>query len=116
MIFDQDSYTTSWEEFRLCFCRFVRSDRRLQLCQQLGQLIEDGRASGIVTRVLVGGSIIRSVAEPNDFDCIVVLQAETTYDSLRPNQLQIADARLARERYKAIFLWRGKESSVGDVY
>ena len=72
-------YTTSWEEFRLRFCRFVRSDRRLQLCQHLGQLIEDGRASGIVSRVLVGGSIVRAVAEPNDFDCIVVFQAETRY-------------------------------------
>lgn len=100
-------HTTSSEEFRLRFCRFVRSDRRLQLCQQLGQLIEDGRASGIVSRVLVGGSMVRAVTDPNDFDCIVVLQAETRYDMLRPDQLQIADARLARERYKGdIFVAR----------
>ena len=93
-------YITSWEEFRLRFCRFVRSDRRLQLCQQLEQLIEDGRTSGIVSRVLVGGSMVRAVVEPNDFDCIVVLHAVTQYETLRPDQLQIADARLARERYK----------------
>lgn len=88
-------HSATWDEFRARFCRFVQSDRRLQLCRQLEQLVADARASGIVTRILVGGSMVRATAEPNDFDCIVVLAAATQYEALRPDQLQIADARLA---------------------
>jgi hypothetical protein len=96
-----------WDEFRTRFCLFVQSDRRLQLYRQLEQLVDDARASGIVTRILVGGSMIRATAEPNDFDCIVVLRAETQYETLRPDQLQIADARIARSRYMGdIFIAR----------
>ena len=92
-------HPATWVEFRARFCRFVQSDRRLTLCQQLEQLVDDARASGIVTKILVGGSMVRATAEPNDFDCIVVLHAETQYEALRPDQLQIADARIARSRY-----------------
>src|SRR4051794_4135896 len=89
-------HTTTWDEFRVRFCRFVQSDRRLQLCRHLEQLVDDARASGIVTKVLIGGSMVRATAEPNDFDCIVVLHSATQYETLRPDQLQIADARIAR--------------------
>jgi len=57
-----------------------------------------------VTRILVGGSMVRVTAGPNDFDCIIILRAETLYETLRPDQLQIADARIARDRY------------VGDIF
>jgi len=97
-------HAATWTEFRARFCRFVQSDRRLQLCQRLGQLVDDARASGIVTRILVGGSMVRATAEPNDFDCIIALRAETQYETLRPDQLQIADARIVRDRY------------VGDIF
>jgi hypothetical protein len=66
----------------------------------LEQLIEDARESGIVTRVLVGGSMVKATAEPNDFDCIVVLRSDMQYETLRPDQLQLADARLTRLRYQ----------------
>ena len=46
--------------------------------------------------------MVRATAEPNDFDCIVVLHAEVHYDSLRPDQLTVADARLARVGMLAI--------------
>jgi hypothetical protein len=97
-------HPATWEEFRARFCRFLRSDRRLQLCQRLGQLVNDARASGIVMRVLVGGSMVRAVAEPNDFDCIIVLRADTQYGALRPDQFKVADARMARDCY------------VGDIF
>jgi hypothetical protein len=100
-------HTATWVEFRARFCRFVQSDHRLTLCQQLEQLVNDARASGIVTRILVGGSMVRATAEPNDFDCIVVLQTTTQYEALRPDQLQIADAGIARVRYQGdIFVAR----------
>lgn len=100
-------HATTWEEFRARFCRFVQSDRRLTLCQHLEQLVDNARASGIVTRILVGGSMVRATAEPNDFDCIIVLHATTRYEALRPDQLHIADTRLARVRYQGdIFVAR----------
>jgi hypothetical protein len=103
-------HAATWEEFRDRFCRFLRSDRRPRLCQQLERLVEDARASGIVTKVFVGGSMVRATVEPNDFDCIVVLRSETQYDFLRPDQLIVADASLARSRYAGdIFIAREEQ-------
>ena len=100
-------HTATWDEVRVRFCRFLQSDRRLLLCQRLEQLVEDARTCGIVTRILIGGSMVRATAEPNDFDCIVVLHPTTQYELLRPDQLQLADARLARGRYQGdIFVAR----------
>jgi hypothetical protein len=106
-------HPVTWDEFRARFCRFVQSDRRLQLCRQLEQLVVDARASEIVKKILVGGSMVRATAEPNDFDCIIVLHAETRYETLRPDQLQIADARIARSRYMGdIFIAREGQNTL----
>lgn len=106
-------HTATWVEFRTRFCRFVQSDRRPILCQQLERLVDDARASGIVTKILVGGSMVQITEEPNDFDCIVVLHPTTQYETLRPDQLQIADARLARSRYLGdIFVAREGQSTL----
>ena len=100
-------HTATWSEFRDRFCRFVQSDRRLQHCRHLSQLLEDARTSTLVTRILVGGSMVSTKAEPNDFDCIVVLKDSVDYDSLRPDHLWIADGQRARQRYKGdIFIVR----------
>ena len=73
----------------------------------------EAKASGIVAKILLGGSMVRATAEPNDFDCIVVLRADTSYETLRPDQLQIADARSARNRYMAdIFIAREGQSTL----
>jgi uncharacterized protein DUF6932 len=106
-------HTATWVEFRARFCRFIQSDRRLQLCQRLEQLVNDARASGIVTSILVGGSMVKAIAEPNDFDCIIVLQADTRYETLRPDQLCVADAQAARNRYGGdIFIAREGQSTL----
>jgi len=106
-------HNATWDEFQAHFCRFVQSDRRLMLCQQLEQLVNDACAGGIVTKILVGGSMVRATAEPNDFDCIIVLHADTQYETLRPDQLQVADARIARSRYLGeIFIAREGQSTL----
>jgi hypothetical protein len=75
--------------------------------------VEDTRASGIVSRILVGGSMVRATGEPNDFDCIIVLDATIRYETLRPDQLQIADARIARNRYQGdTFIAREGQSTL----
>jgi hypothetical protein len=77
------------------------------------QLLNDARASSIVTRILVGGSMVRATAQPNDFDCIIVLHADTQYETLRSDQLQVADARTARTRHLGdIFIAREGQSTL----
>jgi len=57
--------------------------------------------------------MVRATAEPNDFDCIVVLRAEAWYETLRPDQLQVADARIARSRYTGdIFIAREGQNTL----
>jgi len=95
----QGMHQAAWTPFRERFCIFARSDRRLRLCQQIEQLLEEAQASHIVERMLFGGSFVTSKSEPNDFDCIIVLQAETRYEELLPFQRWVADSREASRRY-----------------
>ena len=43
-------------------------------------MLEEAQASHIVERLIFGGSFVTSKSEPNDFDCIIVLKAETHYE------------------------------------
>lgn len=95
----QGMHQAEWAAFRERFCIFARSDRRLRLCRQIEQLLEEAQASHIVERMLFGGSFITSTSEPNDFDCIIVLKAEIHYENLLPFQRWVADTREASRRY-----------------
>lgn len=112
-LFDPDGdlppgdHTATWQEFHERFCVFTHSDRRLQLCHRIEQLIEEARVSGIVDRVIFGGSFVTERPEPNDFDCIIVLQAGAPYETLRPFQRWVADTREASRCYRGdIFVAR----------
>ncbi len=93
-------HQATWVEFRERFCIFARSDRRLKLCQQIEKMVEEARASRIVERIIFGGSFVTGQAEPNDFNCIVVLRAGTRYENLKPFQRWVADTREASRRYE----------------
>jgi hypothetical protein len=82
----QGMHQTTWTAFRERFCIFARSDRRLRLCRQIEQMLEEAQASRIVERLIFGGSFVTNKSEPNDFDCIIVLKAETHYEDLSPFQ------------------------------
>ncbi len=103
-------HSATWDEFRTHFCRFTQSDRRLMLCQHLEQLVEDARVSNIVTRILIGGSMVRATAEPNDFDCIVALHAETQYEALRPTNSRSRMQELHEVDTLETSSWLGKDS------
>ena len=66
----QGMHQTTWTAFRERFCIFARSDRRLRLCRQIEQMLEEAQASRIVERLIFGESFVTSKSEPNDFDCI----------------------------------------------
>jgi hypothetical protein len=58
----------------------------------------------------------RAQPEPNDFDCIVVLQAGTRYETLQPFQRWVADTREASRRYRGdIFVARTDQPTL-DIY
>jgi len=80
-------------------CVFASSDRRLRICKHIESLVQDARESHIVERIIFGGSFVTDKAEPNDFDCIVVLKPEVQYEDLLPAQLWVADTRQASRRY-----------------
>ena len=120
--FDLDGYlppgdhTATWQEFQERFCVFTLSDQRLQLCRRIEQLIGEARASGIVDRVIFGGSFVTGRPEPNDFDCIVALQAGVRYETLQPLQRWTAHTREASRRYRGeIFVARIDQPTL-EVY
>src|SRR5262245_15503970 len=95
----QGMHQTAWVAFRERFCISAHSDRRLRLCRQIEQMIEEAQASHIVERILFGWSFVTSKSEPSDFDCIIVLKAETHYEELLPFQRWVVDTREASRRY-----------------
>ena len=44
----QGMHQTTWAAFRKRVCIFARSDRRLRLCRQIEQMLEEAQASHIV--------------------------------------------------------------------
>jgi hypothetical protein len=107
------THTTTWEVFRDRFCVFAHSDRCLQLCRRIEQLIAEARAARIVERLVFGGSFVTARPEPNDFDCVVVLHAGTHYGALQPFQRWVADTREASRRYRGdIFVARADQATL----
>lgn len=100
-------HQATWAEFRERFWLFGHSEQRLRLGRQIERLLEEARASQIVERIVFGGSFVTDQAEPHDFDCIIVLKADTRYDNLTPSQRWVADTREASRRYRGdIFVAR----------
>lgn len=88
-----------FDEFRERFAIFDRSDRRLQVFEQLERLVTEARKSAIVTRIIVGGSFVTAKAEPNDFDCILVLAPDIVGAELRPFEYNLVSRRMARRLF-----------------
>lgn len=106
-------HQATWLEFTERFCIFVRSDRRLRLCRQIEQMLQEASDSHVVERIVFGGSFVSAQGEPNDFDCIIVLKAETRYEDLQPFQRWVADTREASRRYGGdVFVARANHPSV----
>jgi hypothetical protein len=87
------------EEFIERFAVFSRSDRRFQIIKQIETLIAEAKRSGIVRGVLMAGSYVTSKAEPNDFDCILVLDQSVLGTTLAPFQYNLVSRKMARRMY-----------------
>jgi hypothetical protein len=93
-------HRTTLAEFERRFVYFAVSDRRFRLFDKLRELYHQARQSGIVKRFLVGGSFVTSKPEPNDFDCILVLDPIIKGEVLRPMEYNLADHRMARRIFR----------------
>lgn len=87
------------EEFQERFAIFDRSDRRLRIYAQLERLIREAKKAAIVSRIIVGGSFVTARAEPNDFDCILVLDPAIVGTRLRPFEYNLVSRRMARRMF-----------------
>lgn len=86
-------------EFAERFTVFSRSDRRFQVFRQIERLVADAKRSEIVQSVLVAGSYVTAKPEPNDFDCILVLDPSIVGETLRPFQYNLVSRKAARRIY-----------------
>jgi hypothetical protein len=87
------------EEFKTRLVFFARSDRRYRIFDKLLELYHEARRSGIVKRFLVGGSFITAQAEPNDFDCILVMDPTIVGRDLLPMEYNLMSQRMTRRRF-----------------
>jgi hypothetical protein len=95
----EGEHRATWEEFQHRFVVFNRSDRRLRLAEGLERLVEEARKAGIVRRILIGGSFVTEKPEPNDFDCILVLDPAVVGKTLRPSEYNLISRRSARRLF-----------------
>ena len=79
--------------------RFVSSAHRRRVYGGLEKLLEEAARSGIVRGVLVAGSFVTAKPQPNDFDCVVVLDPSVLSRELRPFEYRLASKRRARKTF-----------------
>jgi hypothetical protein len=90
------------EEIERRFAIFTTSDRRIQLFARLKELVGEAERSGIVARIVLGGSFVSGKAEPEDVDCILILKAGTAdQPELPPAQYALVSLKRVRKRFKA---------------
>ena len=92
-------HAATFDEFEQRFVYFDVSDRRYRLFDKLQQLLHQARMSGIVRRILFGGSFVTTKPEPNDFDCIIVLDPSVIGHELGPSVYNMVSRRAARRAF-----------------
>lgn len=83
------------KEFEDRFVVFDHSDRRLRVYELLGRLLDEARVSGIVKRMIVAGSFVTTKPEPNDYDCLLVLDSSILGRALKPFQYNLVSRKMA---------------------
>lgn len=77
-------HRATFEEFERRFAYFDASDRRFRIFDKFRDLHSQAKTSGIARRILIGGSFVTSKPEPNDLDCILVLEPAVSGHHLPP--------------------------------
>lgn len=93
-------HRATFDEIERRLSRFVVSDRRINLFARFKQLLVMAKRSGIVERLVVGGSFVTSKPEPNDIDVVIVVDSDLDFDALTPSQYTVTDRRALRRVLK----------------
>ena len=73
--------------------------RRFRIFAQLEKLLDQAARAGIVKRILIVGSFVSAKPEPNDFDCIVVLDPSIVGKPLRPFEYNLVSRQMAQRMF-----------------
>ncbi len=92
-------HPATWDEFAERFVVFARSNRRLRIGDQLRSFIEESRNSKIVSRIYVAGSYVTEKVEPNDVDCLIILDPAIIGAKLPPFQYNLLSRRMVRRLF-----------------
>lgn len=82
-------HMASVAEFEARFGQFSTSDRRIRLLVIFKRLLEMAEVSGIVNRIIVGGSYVTANPQPNDIDLVILLSEEVEPGELMPHQYNV---------------------------
>lgn len=109
-------HQTDLNGFRERFAIFNRSDRRLRIFDQLERLVKEAKSATIIRRVIVGGSFVTAEPEPNDFDCVLVLDPGIVGTTLRPFEYNLVSRRMARRLFGGDVLPALQDSDALEEY
>ncbi|MGA9767680.1 MAG: hypothetical protein WBV94_01470 [Blastocatellia bacterium] len=84
-------HRASLTEIEKRFGGFTISDRRIKLFSKFKQLVEMTKFSGIVKRVIIGGSFVSAKPVPNDIDAVIVIAKDVEIETLAQSQHVVAD-------------------------
>jgi len=82
------------------FGRFQETDRRVRLFATLREFVSDLSAESVAEAIILDGSFVTAVTDPNDIDLLVLLRADHDFDAeLRPATYALLSKRRAKRRY-----------------
>ena len=90
----------SIDDIRTRFGAFQGSDRRPRLFERLEQYLSEVRRTRLLQAVIVDGSFVTAVAEPNDVDLVLVLQPGHDFSAdLQPFEYNVLSRRQVQKHY-----------------
>lgn len=89
------------DELEQLLGRFLVSDRRINVFAIFKQLMVMARSSGIVDRIVVGGSFVTAKPEPNDIDVVIILSMDVDFETITASQYTVTDRRAVRRVLKS---------------
>ena len=87
-------------ELQSRFGSFQRSDRRPRLFARLEQFLAEARQTGLIAAVVVDGSFVTAIDEPNDVDLLLLVRRGHDFSAaLRPFEYNVVSSRQVRKRH-----------------
>jgi hypothetical protein len=81
------------------FAQFDQSDRRIRLFENVRRLYEEVRKVPFIRQMFLVGSFVTAKSEPNDFDCLLVIDGDQFPSELRPFEYRLVTRRAAAREF-----------------